>query len=306
MNKMSSLRVLFCLMLALAMVFSISSAAFAEAAPVDEAAEFDTQLIGQWYRYDIQNDGKYDSDVIDFLRYLEFILPDGTFSYNELFALANASGVDQLTASAADGVTDLGQKLVDYVLAYGEAFGIDSSLLEEADKLSDIEITYEKFDFDPDSVEWVYISDSLKDAYRTASSDGLRLHVTGKYQQDPLTTKTIDVTYSYYEELLDDVFFEPFLCGDWTDQNGNAWHFGFVLNESGTADFAFTMTTSDGTEYVGTDMYADNNLDADGGAVYEMSFEFEDFSSPYYEIINATDDSITLQAEDDELILTRN
>ena len=190
MNKKSSLRVLFCLMLALAMVFSISSAAFAEAAPVDEAAEFDTQLIGQWYRYDIQNDGKYESDIIDFLRYLEFILPDGTFSYNELFALANAAGVDQLTASAADGVTDLGQKLVDYVLAYGEAFGIDSSLLEEADKL-EVELTKLKkrheriWASNMRILDEISLEMELEDGYRSRLLYLLNLWISEKEKTEP-------------------------------------------------------------------------------------------------------------------------
>ena len=306
--KKYSLRILLCLVLALVLAFGFSSAAFAEAetAPADEPAAIDMQLVGEWTKYDIQNNGSVDNDVIDLIRNMDFILPTGVFTPSYYFASVNAAGLDQLTASAADGKTDLGQRLLDYVVMLSEieSFGVDASYAEEAGKLRDVEISYEIFDFKPEDTEWLILTDNMKALFEENTKDGLRLHVTGKYVQDPLTTKTVDVTYSFYADVPGSDFFEALFCGDWTDQNGNAWHFGYVFDEEGSTDFAFQLTTADGAEYVGEDFYAFSRTVEGEGIGFEISFDFDSFSSPDYKLMGLDASSVTLSSEDGDLILT--
>ncbi len=312
MKRSSFLRILFCLALSFALVLSFSAAAFAAeetetAETVDTVSSIDPLLIGQWYCYDHSDDGSFSSELFYELRSLNICLPDGVFTESDTFAFANASGIDQLTAYAADGETDLGQRLLDYALMVNDLEGseISEDLLDEISKLSDIQVTYELFDLLPEDVTTIHLTDSLKNAFIAGENDGLRIHVTATYKVSPLSKQAVDSTFCYYRDIPTYRFLEALVCGDWTDQDGNVWNIGFVLDEDGYTDLTFQLTASDGTVYPGEDFYSTSTVESDGTLDTRIQFAFEEFDSPRYTLGELTAESIQLLSEDGDLILTR-
>ena len=311
MKRSSFLRTLFCLALSFVLVLSFSAAAFAaeeaEAAETVETAAVDPLLVGQWYCYDRSDDGIYSSEVFHELRSLNICLPNGVFTESDTFAFANATGFDQLTVYAAEGETDLGQRLIDYALMINALEGseVPEDVLDEISKLSDIRVTYELFDLVPEDVTTVNLIDSLKDALVSGQNDGLRIHVTASYKASPLSNQKVDSTFCYYREIPTYHFLEALVCGDWTDQNDNAWTIGFVLDEDGYTDLTFQMTASDGTVYHGEDFYSTTSVESDGTMDARIQFAFEEFDSPEYALGELTAESIQLLSEEGDLILAR-
>lgn len=303
MKQKSSLRAVLCLLMALALVCSFSSAAFA----ADDGADLDPLLVGQWYCYDTTSDGSYDSDVFYSVNDLDIVLPNGVFTSSDLFQVASAGGYDQLTVTAADGKTDLGERLVDYILLFSEIEGmdVDEDVLDETGKLSDIEVTYEVFDLKSEEITRFTVTDDLKAELDANENDGLRIHITAKYKQDPLNTLNIDVTHSFYRDTPNYRFLEALLCGDWADQNGNEWSVSYVPEEDGDIDIAFQMTIPDGTVFNGDDLFCFSEKNDEGVTESKIQFCFEEFESPYYILGEITPESITLLADNGDLVLTR-
>ncbi len=309
MKRTRSLRVLLCLALSFALVLGLSAAALAaEETETDVAVqEIDPLLIGQWYCYDRADEGNYSSDIFTMLRTLDIVLPTGVMTESDTFEYAAALDLEQLTVTAADGQTDLGERLIDYLrkLRDIENSGVDETILEEADKLSNIEVTYEVYDLKADDLGSVRLTDAMTAMLNTGDNDGLRIHVTASYKATPLSSQKVDVTYFYYRDMPDYNYLQPLFFGDWTDQSGNTWSFDFVLDEDGYTDIAFQMTGSDGTVYTGDDFSGYSAMKDDGTVETTIQFSFEEFDSPYYILGEVTAESIQLLSEEGDLLLTR-
>lgn len=277
----------------------------AEEAPAMEAAPMaigtvDERLVGEWHCYDRAYNTDFRNDVLDFVGDMEIILPNGVFTEYYSFRNCAVFGVAPIVASAENGSSDVGEALVEYAKRIAEVSGNDE-LAAEAAKLSDVEVSYELFDITSGTIEDKYVVDSIKPFYDLTDNDGLRIHVTGKYKADPLTTKTYDATYTFRRELCSFTFAETLLCGDWIDADGNAWSFGYTGDESDDPEFVFTMTASDGTVYTGDDYYMSQRADG----TITVSFDFEEFSSPDYSSIQLTADTVTFESDEGTLVLTR-
>ncbi len=276
-----------------------------EAPAMEEAAPMATgmvedSLVGEWHCYDRAYNVNFYNDVLDFVGDMEIVLPNGVFTEYYSFRDCAVLGIAPIVATAENGSSDVGEALVEYAKRIAEAFG-NEELAAEAAKLSDVEVSYELFDITSETIEDKYVIDSVKPFYDLADNDGLRIHVTGKYKADPLTTKTYDATFTFRRDLCSFAFTEALLCGDWTDADGNVWSFGYVRGESDDPNFVFTMTASDGTVYTGDDYYM--NQRADG--TIKVSFDFEEFSSPAYSSIKLTADTVTFESDEGTLVLTR-
>ena len=278
----------------------------AEEAPAMEASvpmatgTVDERLVGEWHCYDSAYNVDFRNDVLDFVGDLEIILPNGVFTEYFSFREGVVLGVAPIVASAENGSFDVGEALIEYAKCIAKVSG-NEELAAEAEKLSNIEVSYELFDISSENIEDKYVSDAIKPFYDLADNDGLRIHVTGKYKADPLTTKTYDATFTFRRELCSFVFGEALLCGDWTDSDGNVWSFGYAGDESDDPDFVFTMTASDGTVYTGDDFYISQRADG----TIRASFDFDEFSSPDYSSIKLTADTVTFESDEGTLVLTR-
>ena len=303
MKRKSFLRILFCLALAFAMVFSLSAAAFADG----DTEGIDPQLIGEWYCYDHTDDGNYTSEAFYGVRYLNIVLPNGVFTESDTFEFASVGGYDQLTVSAVDGKTDLGERLIAYYRALSEIeeAEINEDVLDELDKLSNIEVTYELSDLSPEDITGTKLIDSEIAALEAWENDGLQIHVTADYKPDPLTTKKVDSTWHFYRRISDYSFLEALLCGEWSDQNGNDWTIGYENDADGYANLCYTMVSSDGTELKGDYLSCLSELGEDNELVCSVRFDFESFESPRYLLGEFTADSVQLLSDDGDLILTR-
>lgn len=302
MKRKNTLRILFCLTLAFAMVFSLSSAAFA-----DGADSVDPQLIGEWYCYDRTDDGNYSSELFSAVRSLNLVMPDGVFTDYDTFVFANVGGYEQLIVSTADGKTDLGERLAEYYLKFSEVEDaeVDEDVIEEIGKLSDIEVSYELFDIKPDEVTGTTLIDSERAALDAWENDGLRIHVTASYKLDPLSTQKVDSTWHFYRRVLGFRFLEALLCGEWNDQNGNTWTIGYEADESGSISLKFVMAASDGSEYKGDSISCYSEPGDDNTFRSTIRFAFEDFDSPRYVLGEYSTDSIELLSDSGDLLLTR-
>ena len=303
MKRTSSLRILFCLALAFAMVFSLSAVAFADG----DTEGIDPQLVGEWYCYNRTDDGTYTSELFYSVRNLNIILPNGVFTDSDTFEFASVGGYDQLIVSAVDGKTDLGERLIAYCRALSEIedADVDEDVLDELDKLSDVEVTYELSDLSPEDITGTKLVDSEIAALEVWENDGLQIHVTATYKPDPLTSKKVDSTWYFYRRISDYRFLEALLCGEWTDQNGNAWVIGYEADEDGYATLCYTMTASDGTEFKGDYLSCLSELGEDNEIVSTVRFDFDSFESPRYLLGEFTADSVELLSDDGDLILTR-
>lgn len=185
--------------------------------------------------------------------------------------------------------------------AYLEAAGtMTDELRADFDKVTIDSITYEL-------QNWTDFDEGEEDAfYKADENDMLVLHITGSYKKTPMETQKIDTVYHFEKELpvlYHSGYAEMYLMGDWQDSLGNAWSFGYALPEGKDEySFSFSMKDSDGVDHISKGFYTDSEDDTVSELIY---FSFEDFSTPRYKIVSADVNTLVLDDEGTELVLTR-
>lgn len=276
------------LLLVLSLLFSCSSFAFAEAAVEEPAAvgSFDKHLVGSWEHDKTEAAGQDSLHLIDAMENIEFFLMDGTVSTGDFKELA-VLGLDQLRIEAADGETNVGEVLPAYWLGFLKAAADMSEPIvteewtaaveEELSKVQDLKVTYE------------------------VTGETLALHVTGTYKESPLSSNSIDTTISFVRS--DDVsdWFEAYLCGSWTDANGNVWDFHYEADENGIINLTGSLTDPASTVYKAASSFVYISTSDE-----TLEFNFEDFTSPAYTPTTLEADHLYLTSDKGDVDMTRN
>lgn len=283
------------LMLSVLLILSLlitcgSAFAFAEAEVAEEpaaAGSFDPNLVGAWEFEKADVAGQDYLNLIDAMKGIQFFLFDGTVSVETgAYKMLAANGLDALRIEAADGMTNVGEVLPAFWLnllkvgaeipgAYITEDWV-AQVEDELSKVQDLKVTYE------------------------ASAEELVLHVTGLYKETPLASAPIDTTLSFARSDDVDDWFDAYLCGSWTDANGNAWDFRYEQDEKGFIYLTGSLTDPAGAVYNGkTDFIY---IDREKGTV---EFSFEEFDSPAY-TVTAEADHLYLASDKGDVDMTRN
>lgn len=268
---------------------------------------FDSRLAGSWYPYESNNNGDIKGVLNDILHDPICFLYDGTFFTHYELPFDDAyviGGLEPLIISAENGKMDLGTKWLAY-LVQNEA--IEQA---DADKYSEISVTYEIFEITSEGAEQIAVTDSAAEDLSNYCEDGLRVHISGIYQKDPLTKQSIDFTYCYYKEYHNREFMEAYLVGNWEDDAGNKWNFTYQEGENSWPDFVYSMTDTNGTQYLSKQGYF---LEYGRGveALHEPNelgyilFRFESFLSPHYKVESMQANMLSLVSDNGSIILTR-
>lgn len=312
------------LSLSLLLLFSLllpCTVAFAEGE--EEAGSIDPDLVGVWSLDDKQENGKTGLKLVSLLKNDMVILPDGrlyttqytsfTGSYKEceFYSLGN------VILKASDGETNLGELYPETILSiYKAALAIPELEVTEAEiaemeeqfsKITDLKVTYKVTDFNPKKAK-SYIADSDVPLYKADHKDGLVLHITGNYHDNPLSSTPIDTTLSFclYHNGFP-TFITAYLYGEWTDTNNNIWEFHYALNNKNNLDLTGSMTDAGGTVYQASEAFF--RYSAKGLRYSDESntlyFSFTDFSSPEYTIASLDANHISLTSNGGNLDLTR-
>ena len=260
--------------------------------------EFDTNLVGSWLLVSETDNGDTGYPLGTYLSFLY----DGRF-YGDLlgqYDLLRASGLECPTTTA-DGTNIY---LIDDLQMY-----VKENQLGELSNLENAVVTYELSD----------ISSSQRDDagsktgyfFKKYPNDLLTFHVTGTYNESPVSVLEVDSTlvyqkvYPYYDGDTLYGILNPTLEGRWTDNYNNIWE--FYYDEDG--EFCFTLTDSDGTVYSGNYVLLRWN-ENDEKCVETLSFSFDDIAtmgsmSDY--AINHCDGHVIELTDPDgkELVLTR-
>lgn len=289
MKKHFSLMLSFLLVLSLLLscsVFALAEAEVAEEKPA-EAGAFDLALVGAWKHEKTEEAGQDGLNLVRAMEGIQFFLFDGTVSVDTgEFRLLAVNGLDQLRIEAADGATNVGEVLPAFwlnLLKVGAgipgAYITEDWIAEvegELSKVQDLNVTYE------------------------ASAEELVLHVTGTYKESPLASAPIDTTLSFTRSDDIEAWFDAYLCGSWTDANGNAWDFRFEQDEKGYIYLTGSLTDPAGTVYNGkADIVYVNR---EKGTI---EFSFEEFDSPEYQV-SPEADHLYLSSDKGDVDMTRN
>ncbi len=269
-----------------------------------EAKTFDLVLAGRWEQVSkatVQN-GDISFDMPSHIS----LLPDGTYFLpinDELpYTYYMEQGIEPLRATTENGILHL----VDAAYRLSLDSGLASQ--EEIAKWAQVDITYELSDIKESAIA----SYRQKEWYEMYDNDLLTLHITGTQvdAEDPSLVYTIDTTYVYEKQystyaggMLDD-YLRPSLVGNWTDNVGNRWTFGYEKDDTGEYKFAFSaVSAADGKTYVGKGIQIWQNEKGEEGFLMEME---DDTKSPRYQIISCDGAVFHLVDEyGEELILTK-
>lgn len=276
----------------------------------DEAEEtscFDERLVGSWRRsYDEIDNGTARGVPLQPGHIITF-LPDGTYFTDRTydfapFDLIYINGMDRLIITAENGTMDFGSQILSYYLKY------DAIEQNDAEKYSNINVTYEFFDYTKEMASKDFISGDYILVYDSYKNDGLRIHITADYQENPLNKRQVDLSYSYYIYLLNpNDFLEAYLVGDWIDDAGNKWNFSYVAKRDFN-DFVFNMTDNSGSAHEGSyfSSYIAHGQHAaeEFGKMY-IDISFRDFKAGKYMVEWLENNRLSLTSESGNLVLTR-
>lgn len=302
----------------LALVLMLSMASFASA----DEEEFDSDLLGSWTQVSEEKNSDVTSSIFDDMLFEPaenlMVFPEGVVSLDdEDFLIEAAYGLPTLTFSAQNGETDLAEQYVAYLedlpelaAEAGLPLELPDYVLDEMEKVTNIKTTYEIFDLEKEAVE---NHPSFKNMetwlpyYEENSNDGLRIHITAEFKENPLKKTQYDAVYTYARVTDFDSadYMKLRLLGDWEDSMGNTWSFQSVPAGDGEFDYTVKLN-SDGVEYV-TD-----RITTSWAEPKTIWFNFESvdstdyIDSPHYEIVSAWDENeVVFSSEEGELVLTR-
>lgn len=238
---------------------------------------FDNSLAGEWRCVSVIQNG----DENPFNTTNICFLPNGEFwgiGFQKYTDYMDAN-ISPLKAYTNNDELYIWDALMTAVLETGAA------TQEEVDQYQDMKVTYFLEDISEPSNE-AYMN--YASYYKKFPNDKLTIHVTGKYQDSPVTFKKIDTTYIFerkYPVFVDNECLEPNLKGEWEDDMGNHWSFYYEKEDEINYEFKFKMTDTNGNEHIG-DYYIDLYDTDDATECKEViSFKFEDFSTDYYKFI---------------------
>lgn len=210
-------------------------------------------LVGDWFCYNIENNGEYMGEVgfMTYTKYYNFgVRPDNKV-YGGLFKMVfgeeEPGTLDNppFTADAKNGTVKFG--------------GL-------ADNRYDITVTYS---FGHTDTSKCYEDKSVSNLLASFENNLLELHFKGTYKDDAVQHLTVDFT-AYYE--LDAWYMGDYfaydMMGDWTDSHNNTWSF-----DRDDQNWTIEMTDENGKEYEGK---LDIVARAEG---YIMQLSMDDISS---------------------------
>lgn len=294
---------------------------------------FDAALAGVWRCYSRETDDANGAYLLfDLIHGLDFILDDGTvFGLSAGFDEMPEAGVAPMVLHTNSGRLDLLEQALTYFENIAEKFteggGEGEEDAEENEErkadvaaqiqllsaLQNVSVTYEIFDLtaeDVTSAGVVTVPAPTVELLEKFVGDGLRIAITADYQENIVSSRTVSETYYFYRDrYFIGEYMGTYLCGDWRDNRGNTWNFTRGNSGVESEQLRYTMTESGGTEHIGRYFICEGVLTTDRGERLckfgAVTFGFEDFTSPAYEITEKAPDVLTLHSETEDLTLTR-
>lgn len=260
--------------------------------------EFDSRLAGEWYVTSVSHDGDAEfytnSSTFYFLATGEF-WGINVKSYTDYIE----AGVEPMRAYTKGNELCMWESYINTMVKGG------GETQEEADKYTDMKVTYLLEDISEPSALWPGMQDE-KDYYEQYDNDKLTIHITGKYQENPMTVRNINSTYvceKKYPLFAYNDCLKPSLNGEWDDNLGNHWSFYYEKNENGYYDLNFKMTDSNEKEYLGE--YIIDGRDTEDRCKETIYFVFKDFSTDKYTILSYDGKTFNFDNNGTSFVLTR-
>lgn len=296
-----------------------------KASKEDTDGNFDQRLVGEWWCYAESLPEDWFSDSIIFIEEIGDITGffcNGAVNSTKLnYAAHIAKAGEALVISAKNGEMDYYEKLCEFTEEHPELFTgtYDKEYIEELETCSNVEVTYEFFDFTekgdgdykPSAPEHKNMFKRNKKLFRKDKEDGLIIKIEADVQVGPLEQKHMVWEYKFHKE--DDFLgmLKWSLLGEWEDSMGNTWKVAPYIPEDKkddtyvSPDCVYVLTDSKGKEHV-TDTafwsYIENDVYYPNGYV---DFWFKTFDTPEFEVESMSHDEVVLKSESGKLVLTR-